>query len=322
MKTFVNWLWENKLIAMSGDDALRTRMIKPFPVRLIQYTPDQILTDEKIGAMIDAAWTLRDKVWIVLMFGCGARPKEMASLRWRDLGFESENEEDYATLYTAVHEGKIMKDGSDVKDSWLYEGLDYVFRLREEQMTKYHDTPDSYVFRCFNRSERRLTDKPMTRSAIDCALRNIGKRAGINFKKGSLQRAFRVGGITNDYRKGMDIVAIAQKHFAAGENTRVLIHYLRATKDDKKKAQIPARLRKKKKTETTAPAEGITCIRCGTKHMAGVTFCDKCHRPLTPSTMTEKADLRRQFEAFEAFKREQMANEAARKGIGEKILKS
>ncbi len=96
--------------------ALRDRLVTVNPVSAVQRATksrkprkDQGLSDDQVRALLDAARGTRAEAYIVLALGTGARPSEIAALRWRDIDFERNRVRIEATLGKLAVGGPLVR---------------------------------------------------------------------------------------------------------------------------------------------------------------------------------------------------------------------
>jgi len=272
IKRYSLWLIENGYSSMPAE---KVRKIRPPSPDKMTTTAGDLLAEDEIRAMIEAAKTSKDRAFIAVLYESGCRIGELAQLAWKDVRFE----EWCAWLNTDEKTGKprlipiIM--GKEYLAAWK---ADYPLPMRDEAL----------VFVSNN------TYKPIKYESVIKQLRLIAKRAGV--KTHIRGHIFRHSRITHLLQQGMSESIV--KRVAWGGESRMIERYAHLTAEDvgEAAAQLAGITPPGKKKRSKA-LEPIQCSRCATINGPTDNFCRKCGLAITEQAVAEvdgiSADVRK-----------------------------
>ncbi|MHB8100924.1 MAG: tyrosine-type recombinase/integrase [Methanosarcina sp.] len=159
IKKFYKWL-------NGGEEPSTVKWVRTTLQKQDRKLPEDMLAEDEIKQMIDAATNKRDKAIIALLWDIGARVGEVGSLRVKHVKFDDLG-------------GVIIVNGKTgprrVRAVW---SVDYLKDWLEEHPSK--NDPESPMW--FNFAKRRNVLEPMRYDAIRMRLNKISKKAGISKK--------------------------------------------------------------------------------------------------------------------------------------------
>lgn len=157
LRRFLIWLNDENVISLPEK---KIREIKT-PAAVAQVvTPDMLLTVEEVLSIVRAAYSTRDKAFIMVLYESGVRIGELARLTWRDVIFDKYGVRLYIT------DTKTSK----YRYSRLTMSTEYLSRLKNEHV---NPTDDAFVF--VNRN-----GEPMTWIGCKKIITRASTRAGIS----------------------------------------------------------------------------------------------------------------------------------------------
>lgn len=277
IKRYSLWLIEN---GYSNLPAEKVRKIRPPSADRMTTTAGDLLSEDDIRALIEAAKTTKDRAFIAVLYESGCRIGELAQLTWKDVRFE----EWCAWINTDEKTGKprlipiIM--GKEYLASWK---ADYPLKVQD----------DALVFVSNN------TYKPIKYASVVKQLRLIAKRAGVTTHiRGHI---FRHSRITHLLQQGMSESIV--KRVAWGGDSRMIERYAHLTADDVGAAAAQlAGVQPPEKRKRSKALEPIQCPRCAAINGPTDNFCRKCGLAITEQAATE-------VESISAEMRKLMAND-------------
>jgi integrase len=156
LKSFIYWYYD--------DYPTRFRNLKQIcrgQRREKTYTPEQMLTKKDIEKLVQNEHELRWKVYWLLLFYGGFRPKEVCELKWEDIFFEGEE------AFIKVHVKKNCRNFEK------YIPKEVAYYLKQLQ-----DNGSEYVFPTKRTKKKgaEVGDKPMTRSGVYQRLIPLAKK--------------------------------------------------------------------------------------------------------------------------------------------------
>ena len=124
-------------------------------------TPDGILQEDDILAIVSQARTIRDKALLFTLYESGCRIGELARIKWKDIVFN-----DDSTIGLAITDTKTRK----IRHALLAASVEYLAGWRNN----YPGTPDNekYVFISAN-------GEPMEYRAMSQIISRTAKKAGV-----------------------------------------------------------------------------------------------------------------------------------------------
>lgn len=255
-KRYLLWLSENGHIEIPKD---KLKKIKQPAYNYQTKTEDDILTEEEVRRIIDAARSTRYKAIISIMYEGGLRSCEVASLQWQDVTFNNWG----ARIRT---DGKTGKPRSIPIISYR----DYLAAWKAEYPKD--ASGENFVF-------LNMHGKPLQYRGVVKSIQRFAQEAGIT-KKVTLH-TFRHSRVTHALRGGMQ-ETICKKVFWGNENTNMIATYSHLVDDDTDRAF--AKLAGVELPDVGPKSEALTpiqCPRCTHVNPPGNLHCGKCGLALT-----------------------------------------
>lgn len=255
-KRYLLWLSENGHIEIPRD---KLKKIKQPAYNHLTKNEDDILTEEEIRRIIDAARTTRYKAIIGVMYEGGLRSSEVASLQWQDVTF-------YKWGARIRTDGKTGKPRSIPIISFR----DYLAAWKAEYPKE--ATGENFVF-------LNMHGKPLQYRGVVKSIQKFAKAAGIETKV--TLHTFRHSRVTHALRGGMQ-ETICKKVFWGNETTSMIATYSHLVDDDTDRAF--AKLAGVELPDDEPLSEAlmpIQCPRCMHVNPPGGQYCGKCGLPLT-----------------------------------------
>jgi len=277
LKRFYLWMCENHYTEVEEKKILK---IRPPAFDMMTKTPEMLLTEEEIRAMIESCMNSRDRAIIATLYEGGFRIGEIANLRWKDVNFTDWN----ATITTSFKTGKSRTVPLVMARSYLAAWRnDYPLPV----------TPESFVF---------LTNKkaPLGYAGVAKQLRIIAGRASIN--KHITPHIFRHSRATHLIRQGYG-EAIVKKLLWGNLNSKMFNTYLHLVDSDVERV-IAEKAGVAPKEHRSKVLESRQCPRCFTVNGPTLAFCGTCGCELTEeaankvSQSKEQAELQPEYQAL------------------------
>lgn len=281
-KRFFLWMCENEY------GKLAEKKLQKITVPAADHmtkTAEDILTEEEVQRMKEAAWSSRDRAIISVLYEGGLRASELGSLRWGDLRFTDQT----VVLNTAGKTGKPRYIP-------LIESRAYLAAWRNDYPGNSAD-PESFVF--VTKKTRNKPSLPMTYAALSKLLKVVAKEANIERKV--TPHIFRHSRITHLIRMQVPETHI-KKMMWGNLTTDMFQTYAHLTNDDLDSCmceiygiKIPG---KSKETERRKHImEPRQCPVCATVNSSTMNYCGTCGAPLTDeaksSAQRAKSELQR-----------------------------
>ena len=277
LKRFYLWMCENHY---SSVDERKIQKIQPPAFGTMTKTPEMLLTEEEIRAMIEACMNSRDRAILSTLYEGGLRIGEVANLRWKDVKFTDWN----ATITTAFKTGKSRTVPLVMARSYLASWRnDYPLPV----------SPESFVF---------LTNKkaPLGYAGVAKQLRIIAGRAGIT--KHITPHIFRHTRATHLIRQGYG-EAIVKKLLWGNLNSKMFNTYLHLVDSDVERV-IAEKAGVAPRTQRSKALDSHQCPRCYTINGPTIGICRTCGFELTEDAINkvnqvkEQAELQPEFQAI------------------------
>jgi integrase len=224
---------------------------------------EDLLTDEEVNKLIEAAESIRDKAFIRILAESGRRISEIGTIQLKDI----HREEDCTRI-------DLVAKGGKPDETFLYDSVPLLNTLLEMHPDK--ENPEAYLF--LGKGTRNY-NKPMSYTSLKGILLKCARKAGI--KKRVNPHIFRHKRNTELVRHNVQI-PIIKKYLGWSPNSRYFeTTYLHLANADVKKAILESKGVKLKREEPKQP-ETVPqkCPFCNTLNDAISNFCHKCGRPL------------------------------------------
>jgi len=293
LKRFYLWMCENHYTTVDEKKILK---IQPPSYDTMTKTPEMLLSEEEIKAMIEVCMNSRDRAIIATLYEGGLRIGEIANLRWKDVKFTDWN----ATITTAFKTGKNRTVPLVMARSYLAAWRnDYPLPI----------APESFVFLTNQKS-------PLGYAGVAKQLRIIAGRAGIT--KHITPHIFRHSRATHLIRQGYG-EAIVKKLLWGNLNSKMFNTYLHLVDSDVERV-VAEKAGVAPKEQRSKALESRQCPRCFTVNGPTLRFCGTCGCELTEEAIDavkqakEQAELQPEYQAIlDKFKAELVALQAGKK---------
>lgn len=158
LKQFVKWHYKD-LEMIENVKADNKRGLDPQKI-----TENNLITEQDIEKMLRYAESYKEKCYLLLAFQTGARPQELAELKWKDVKFEDK----YADVVLFSNKTKNSRTFPVVKKT-----KDALFEWKQHY--SFPDLkPNDYVF------SSRWRNKPITSAGLNKMLRRMATASGLN----------------------------------------------------------------------------------------------------------------------------------------------
>ena len=268
LKWFLQWMIEEGHSKLSKE---KVDKIKVPPVDSCTTTPDCILQEEDILAMVSQARTFRDKALLFVLYESGCRIGELARIKWKDVVFN-----DDSTVGLTLSDTKTRK----TRHALLGASVEYLAGWRNN----YPGTPenDSYVFISTN-------GEPMEYRAMSQIISRTAQKAGV--EKRVTPHLFRKSRITSMIRQNFQ-ESVIKLAMWGNPGTNMLKTYGVLSEQD-----IDAEYREKmgiqkkeiKEDKKMLPRQ---CKSCFAMNGPQSNFCHVCGKPLTSEVQKKVANYR------------------------------
>lgn len=269
LKMFYKWL-EGKDEFFPKKIAWLKKSMKKFDHKL----PEQLITEDEVLKMAEAAMNPRDKTLILVLYETGCRIGELASLQMRNVSFDQYGAVLRVTGKTGDRRVRIISS-APVLALWLNSHP----RAKD---------PEAWLWMQYK--NHKITDKCLRHGTIYATLRKIAKKAGIQKKVyPHLFRHSRATSLANKLTESQ-----MKEHFGWVQGSDMAATYVHLSGRDVDNAFL--------KMHGLAPIENAqeekmrlrTCQRCKENNSPAFKFCVKCGMPLDESFIS-KAEKTRQI---------------------------
>lgn len=229
--------------------------------------PDELLTDEEITTLLEAAKNPRDKALLSLLADTGLRIGAVASLRVRDVDFEG------PTAMLTINENGNVKGASGTVPLTWSEG--HVASWLDVHPRR--DAPDAALIHKHGGYHDGDDDGAMTYQYLSRRVKNIAEVAEIDPGRVNTHN-FRKTAISRWIREGFPEQAI--KHRATWDVDSDQIQTYSGVRDEELNEQILDHYGVETETTQTRPSLEA-CPRCGTPLRDADEYCGSCGAALT-----------------------------------------
>jgi integrase/ribosomal protein L40E len=272
LKVFYRWLRKTK------DYPPEVDWIKINHKRVNNKLPEEILTEEEIVKMADAALNPRDKALVLVLYESGCRIGELLSLKIKDVQFD-----DYGCVLivpkgkTGSRRVRIIKYAKK-----LLHWLD-VHPLKND--------PESYVWISLGVNTK---NQLVSYVGIEYVLKRLAKKVGITKKVNP--HAFRHARATHLAQHLPQ--AIMNEVFGWSKDSRMSSIYYHLSGKDVDEALLRMHGLKPREDKEAKTITTRICAKCGEVNSALAHFCKKCNSPLDLKVMLEIDSKRKEFDDF------------------------
>ncbi len=227
--------------------------------------PKEVLTEEEIKKMIEAADNLRDKAMIAVLYESGTRRGEFLSLRIRDVVFD-----DYGAVIK-------VRGKTGERRIRLVSSVPYLLRYLDIHPRK--DDPDAPLWVKMWYPGK---GEPVNYNTFSAQLKNIAKKAGI--KKKVHMHIFRHSRATVLANYLTEAQMCEYFGWVQGSDMpRIYIHLSGRDVDDAI-LRIYGLAKDNKQKPLLSP---VACPRCNMLNEGGARFCSRCGLPLTEDAQVD-----------------------------------
>ncbi|WP_251341966.1 tyrosine-type recombinase/integrase [Haloplanus halophilus] len=266
-----------KFYKWRGEDWGEDIEIGPSPKRSVD--PDQLLSDDEIDAILDAAENPRDKAAVALLADTGIRIGALASLRVKDVDLSAQP----AELH--INEDANVKGASGKTLMTWSRG--YVANYLEVHPRR--DDPDAaLIHKNAGHHTAGEDDGALTYQYLSRRIKEVGERAGIDAGRLNAHN-FRKSAITRWIREGQPEQWIKNRAFWV-DDSRQFETYSGVT-DDNVITDIADHYGIDVGERETARPNLENCPQCGSPLRDTARFCPGCGAPLTQAAGEEKQSV-------------------------------
>jgi integrase len=245
--------------------------------------PDELLTDDEIDALIDAAENPRDTAMIALLADTGLRIGALASLRVRDLDTSGQ-----MTTLSINEDANVKGASGTVPLTWSETHLSAYLTVHPRR-----DKPDAALLHKSRGYLERDDDGAVTEGDGALTYQYLSRRVKMIADAADVERDrvnthnFRKTAISRWIREGLSEQAI--KHRAMWDVDTDQFDTYSGVRDEELNAQILAHYGTDIDQETTEP-DVQPCPRCRSSVREGQRFCPSCSAPLTDLAAAVKSE--------------------------------
>ena len=254
IKQFYKWL--------KGEDEYyppEVRWIKAKTGNGRRLMPEELLTEEEVIKMVDAAEHPRDRAFIHVLFESGCRISEVLGVRLKHVTFDEYGAQVVVDGKTGMRVIRLVSS-IPVLTSWV-------------NMHPFKDDPESFLWLQIGSKGR---NQPVQYKAISKMLKKYGMKAGI--KKRIYPHLFRHTRTTDLLKKGLND-AIVKKMQGWTPSSKVIAVYSHLSGQDVDDAVLSMYGKKKGEDHKLSKLTPRKCVRCGREHDITAKICN-CGFPL------------------------------------------
>ncbi len=255
-KMFLKWLLEEGYISVP---AAKIDKIKSVPKKQDTTSPDEILTEEEIQAILTSCKTSRDRAFISVLYESGMRIGELSQLKWNHIKFDINGMSIYIPD-TKTNKTRYVR---------LYMALPYLAAWRADYPGG-SPAGEAPVFLT-------LKGASFTWETATKIVSRIATRAGL--QKRVHPHLFRKSRITHMVTQGYQ-ESVIRSMMWGNQNTQQLKTYIVLSEADID-AETAARAGVKLKRKTNKSMEPRICQACGEINGPIDLYCRACGRGLT-----------------------------------------
>jgi len=243
-----------------------------------EVDPNDLLSDEEVQALLDAAENPRDKALIALLADTGLRIGALASLRLRDIDASGR------TTLVSINEDANVKDASGtVPLTWSESHLSAYLNVHPRR-----DEPDAPVLHTSAGYYDGDDDGALSYQYLARRVKDVADRAGVDREKCNLHN-FRHTAISNWIREGLSEQAI--KHRASWTVDSDMLGVYSAVRDEELNDQILDHYDIAGVDDATSTPDIEECPRCNSALRGSEVFCPTCSAPLSASAAAKVEEV-------------------------------
>lgn len=252
--------------------------------------PEELITQEEVKAMVDAATSLRDRAIVLTLYESGARAGELLNMKIKDVVFDKYGALVMLNGKTGMRRIRLIASVPSLSE-WL-------------SIHPFKDDKEAWLWlgaSTLNKNER------LSYAGLNKLLNELAKRANVN--KPVNPHNFRHSRAT-ELAKHLTEAQLCQiMGWVQGSKQAATYVHLSQRDTDKAILSMYGLLEKEEKEEGKLIA--IKCPRCEYKNYPGSKFCSRCGMALDVKAAMEAEDRDKQIGAslIEALKDPEVANE-------------
>ncbi len=260
LKMFYKWLKGNDESAPP-----EIAWLKKSKKNLNHKLPEDLLSEDEVLQMVEAAINPRDKTLILVLYETGCRIGELLSLQMKNVNFDQYGAVLRVTGKTGDRRVRIISS-APVLASWL------------NAHPRAND-PDAWLW--FQYKNNKKTDKCLRHGTVYATLKKIAKRAGIQKKVyPHLFRHSRATALANKLTE-----AQMKEHFGWVQGSEMAATYVHLSGRDVDNAFLKIHGLVQAENAQEEKLKLRICQRCKDHNSPSSKFCTKCGLPLDEQTM-------------------------------------
>lgn len=233
--------------------------------------PEEILTEDDIKKLVESAFSLRDKAFILVLYESGCRIGEILSLRIRNVQFDNYGAVLLVSGKTGDRRVRIIASAPKLS-AWL----------------ENHPLGDNVDAPLWVISGTRNRNSVFSYGAAKAVLKDVAKRAGL--KKRVYPHLFRHSRAT--FLANFLTEAQLKQHFGWVQASDMASTYVHLSGRDVDNALLKLQGIKTDNQEKEAALKMISCPRCDEKNSPGSKFCMRCGSPMNLESALKIDELR------------------------------
>jgi len=292
LKMFYKWLKGNDEFAPP-----EISWLKKSKKNLDHKLPEDLLSEDEVLRMTEAAINPRDKTLILVLYETGCRIGELLSLQMKNVNFDQYGAVLRVTGKTGDRRVRIISS-APVLASWL---------------NAHPRAKDPEAWLWFQYKNNKKTDKCMRHGTVYATLKKIAKRAGIQKKVyPHLFRHSRATALANKLTE-----AQMKEHFGWVQGSEMAATYVHLSGRDVDNAFLKMHGLVQAENAQEEKLKLRVCQRCKEHNSPSSKFCTKCGLPLDEQTM---AYIENQRQKSDSIMNKLMEDEEVRNLLLKKIM--
>jgi site-specific recombinase XerD len=275
VKTYLEYTFQEEFLK---DRALHDRLLKDLVPKLEWDSPttEDLLTQEEVNRMIEAADHLRDKAVIATMYESGLRAEEFRTLHIRDVYFTARGTA--KIILPREHNGQRLRHKTGEREVYLLHSVPHLqqwLRVHPNREGGPNPNVDAPLWPPMKHNGHH--DLPIGDKILRLLVKRLAARAGI--KKRVHPHLFRHSQATEWARAKLP-ESYMKVQFGWGRTSQMPSHYIHLAGTDVEDA-ILERAGRKKREERKVKPMSIQCQYCGVTNPHDARFCTACTRPVS-----------------------------------------
>ena len=281
LKAFIKYLNSKNIINILE---IQIKLIENPAIRTDTDRVETLFTEDEIRRMVAACPKNVSKAFIYTLYETGARPGEIARLKWRDI-VPGEN-----SIKITITDKKTKKE----RTAFVIDGKKYLELHASD--TKITDIePDNYVFK---NSDGKSLDPHNAYNIIYYAMQKAGIKKHLKLK------LFRKSRVSNMMKDGVNDGAIREQIWG-NQGTTMFKVYAKYSSGDVEKAMLKkAGIEIKETTDNEQPKPKYhKCHVCGKFNDPDAKWCPQCGTPLIEEAIREYDSAIKEAEQLPEYKK-------------------